>query len=318
MISQFFSTMTSPLFSFVMPAWKGGFIRDAIASIVSQTYPDWELIVVDDCSPDPIQEIVNSFNDSRIRYIRNQENIGGKNLVQQWNHSITFAKGEFIILPGDDDLYRESFCSECLRLLEKYPMVNLIRTSVELIDKEGHHLCNDHILPEFTNKYEYLNWWLTGRFCTCMGNFVFRRFALEEIGGFVDFPCGFGSDVATPILLSQEGVANTSEMLFCFRISSQHLSADKSRYLEKLKAITLLSEWLQALRYEIPDTPKDKDFYAIKNVKYLQKKAVYDYFNQVIKFLPLRDLNYLKHCYLATPFDKVVMILRWVKYHLIT
>ena len=305
--------MPAPRISFIMPAWKGRFIKQAISSILAQTSPDWELVIVDDCSPEPLKDIVNSFSDPRIRYVRNQVNLGLKNLVEQWNHCITFATGEFIVLPGDDDMYIETFCEEFIRLAEKYPLVDLIRTSTELIDEEGKHLYDDHILPEFTNKYEYLNWWLTGRFCTCIGNFAFRRSALEAMGGFIDFPCAFGSDVATPIALSRNGVANTSDMLFRFRISKQHLSSDTSRYIEKLEAISQLFEWLQALDYDVPNSAKDKEFYAVKNPDYLHRKVVYDYFNQVIKYLPLSKLNYLTYCRLATPLDKFMMTLRRLK-----
>lgn len=300
--------------SFILPAWKVRFLQEAITSIVTQTSPDWELVVVDDCSPEPLREIVEAFDDPRIRYVRNEKNLGGENLVRQWNHCITFAKGDYIVLAADDDIYRPTFCEECIRLANKYPEVNLIHASVEQIDEEGKHLWDDSILPEFTNKYEYLNWWVTGRSFTCIGNFAFRRTSLLEMGGFIDFPCAFGSDIATPITLSRNGVANTSEMLFCFRQSNQHLSADSSRFKEKLEAISQLSEWLQAIDYEAPDNPEDKVFYEVKNTGYLHRKVVYDYFNLVIRFVPATKLReYLKLCRLATSRDKFMMVLRWIK-----
>ena len=304
----------SPVISFILPAWKSRYLAQAISSIEEQTCPDWELVVVDDCSPEQLEEIVASFEDARIRYVRNEKNLGGENLVRQWNHSITFAKGDFIVLAADDDLYKPAFCEEIVRLAGKYPQVDLIHASVEQVDENGGHLWDDSILPEFTSKYEYLNWWLTGRSFTCIGNFAFRRSALLAAGGFLDFPCAFGSDIATPILLSQNGVANTREMLFCFRQSTQHLSADRSRFKEKLEAISQLSEFLRGIRYEEPDNPADREFYAIVNEDYLHKKCVYDYFNLVIQYLPFRDLlPYLKRCRLADGKDKLMMTLRWIK-----
>ena len=303
-----------PKLSFILPAWKGRFLNEAIGSIVSQSSHDWELVVVDDCSPDPICEIVGSFADARIRYFRNEENIGGKELVRQWNHCVKYAKGDWIVLAADDDLYRPTFCEEVLRLAEKYPQVDLIHSSVEQIDEEGRHLWDDSILPEFTSKYEYLNWWLTGRSFTCIGNFAFRRTALESLGGFMEFPCAFGTDIATPISLSQNGVTNTQEMLFRFRQGAQHLSADTSRFKEKLEGISRLSEFLRSIRYETPANEADRAFYAIVNEDYLHKKCVYDYFNLVIKHLRFGDLfPYLKLCRLANGKDKLMMILRWCK-----
>ena len=247
--------------------------------------------------------------------MRNKKNIGGENLVGQWNHSISFAKGCYIVLASDDDLYRPTFCQEMQVLAAKYPMADLIHSSVEQIDEEGHHLWDDNILPEFTTKYEYLNWWLTGRTFTCIGNFAFKRSALERIGGFIDFPCAFGSDIATPIKLSENGVANTSEMLFCFRQSENHLSADHSRFKEKLEAISQLSEWLHQVDYEIPDDPASKELYSIVNNEYLYNKCIYDYFNLVIRWVSLNELpSYLRLCRLAKPKDKIMMLLRWVKH----
>jgi len=57
-----------PKVSFIMPTWKGRYLVQAIQSIVDQTYSDWELVVVDDCSPEDLQSIVHQFNDPRINY----------------------------------------------------------------------------------------------------------------------------------------------------------------------------------------------------------------------------------------------------------
>lgn len=305
------------MISFIMPAFKGCFLKEAIDSILGQTIIDWELVIVDDCSPENLKEIVDSYSDSRIRYIRNDNNVGGSNLVKQWNHSISFATGEWLILAADDDFYRPTFCEECLRLVKKYPQVDIIHSSVEQIDERGKHLWDDTILPEYTSRYEYLNTWLRGLSFSCIGNFMFRRQTLLDHGGFIDFPCAFGSDIATPIRESFNGVANTQAMLFCFRQSPAHLSADSSRFKEKIEAISSLSEWIERLGWPQPDNPEDKGYYAIVNPDYLHKKCVYDYFNLVVKLLPFRSIpSYLQLCRRAAAKDKVMMVLRWVKHRL--
>lgn len=300
-----------------MPAFKRQYLAKAMESILMQTVSDWELIVVDDCSPEDLKSVVSSFDDSRIRYVRNEKNLGGRNLVYQWNHSISFAKGDWIVLAADDDVYSPTFCEECMKLIEKYPQVDLVRSRVLQIDEDGNPLWDDGMLSEFTNKYEFLHDWLVAKAFTCIGNYVFRRDALMAMGGFMDFPCAFGSDIATPIALSLNGVANTREMLFSFRQSTQHLSADSSRYVEKLAGITQLSRWLRAIDYEEPETEEDRAFYAVHNEKFLHDKCVYDYFNLVIKNLPLKKLGYLKYCELASTKDKCMMVLRWVKHKLL-
>ena len=208
------------MISFIMPAYKATFLKQAVRSILNQTSPDWELVIVDDCSPEPLREIVEQFDDPRIEFVRNETNLGRENLVRQWNHSISFAKGDYIVLAADDDIYRTTFCEEVLRLAGKYPQVDLIHSSVEQIDENDRHLWDDSILPEFTDKYEYLHWWLTGRSFTCIGNFAFKRQPLLEMGGFMDFLVARHFAIQARLVFTasqnQFGIDNTVNHLWSF------------------------------------------------------------------------------------------------------
>lgn len=301
-------------FSYVLPAFKKRYLDKAITSIVSQTFNDWELIIVDDFSPEDLQTIVKQFKDDRISYHRNTKNIGGTDLVAQWNHCLEYAQGDYVILAADDDIYEPTFLEEIEKLACKYPNVDLLRSRVLQIDEVDNPLWYDGIFEEYQSKYKYMHDWLKGGMFTCIGNYIFRRTALMKIGGFMNFPCAFGSDIATPIALSGNGVAHTRDMLFKFRQSTIHLSDDKSKYVEKLAGITQLSEWLMAIDYEQPTGAEDIEAYSIKNNHYLHQKVVYDYFNLVIKNVPFVKLHYyLKQCKLATNKDKTMMVLRWYK-----
>lgn len=301
-------------FSFILPAYKKQYFYIAIQSIINQTFNNWELIIVDDCSPEDLQSIVELFKDDRISYHRNNKNIGGTDLVAQWNHCLSFAKGEYIILAADDDMYEPNFLEEINKLVDKYQNVDVLRSRVLQIDEEDRPLWDDGTFEEYQSKYKYLHDWLEGGMFTCIGNYVFRRSALQKIGGFMDFPYAFGSDIATPIALSANGVAHTKDILFKFRQSTIHLSDDKSKYEAKLQGITQLSQWLMNIDYEPPTDSSDIEAYAIKNKKYLHQKVVYDYFNLVILRLSLTKVfPYLKLCTLATSKDKLIMVLRWIK-----
>lgn len=301
-------------FSFILPAYKKQYLYKSIMSIANQTCSNWELIIVDDCSPEDLHSVVKQFNDDRITYHRNEKNIGGTNLVAQWNHCLEYATGDYVILAADDDMYEPTFLQEIGRLIGKYPEVDLLRSRLLQIDEEDKPLWADGTFEEYQSKYKYLHDWLEGGMFTCIGNYVFRRTALVEMGGFQDFPCAFGSDIATPIALSHNGVAHTRDMLFKFRQSTIHLSDDRSKYPQKLVAITQLSEWLMAIDYEQPTNQQDIEAYAIKNNHYLHQKVVYDYFNLVIKNVPFSKLPfYLKRCQLATTKEKYMMVLRWTK-----
>ena len=56
-------------FSFVLPAWKGKYLRESVSSILAQTYTDFELVIVDDCSPENLKEIVSSFHKRDSQFI---------------------------------------------------------------------------------------------------------------------------------------------------------------------------------------------------------------------------------------------------------
>ena len=60
-------------YSFVLPAYKAHFLSQAVDSILSQTYTEFELIIVNDASPEDLDSIVESYSDSRIRYYKNQQ-----------------------------------------------------------------------------------------------------------------------------------------------------------------------------------------------------------------------------------------------------
>lgn len=295
-----------PELSFVMPAYKPQFLKQAVDSIIAQTFQDWELIVVDDCSPFNLKSIIGGFNDRRILYYRNSSNIGGQNLIRQWNHCLSLATGKWIVMAADDDIYYPEFAATIHRLSNSYPKVDLIRSRVHLIATDGKENWNDCIFPEMIDKCEFLNSWIENKAFICIGNYAFRRSKLKEIGGFIDFPCAFYSDIATPIAMSVNGVANTPDTLFGFRLSDIHLSADGSHLKERIEAITLFYKWLSSLDY------------LTKSQRYMHRKCVFDYFNQAIRFLKFKQLpQYLKYCSEATFLDKATYILpRWFKHRI--
>ena len=102
---------TTPLLSFVMPAYKGQWLSSAVESILAQTYTNIELIVVNDCSPDDLDGTMAQYDDPRIRYYHNKENLGGKYLTKQWEHCIQFARGEYLVIAADDDPSPRSVCA---------------------------------------------------------------------------------------------------------------------------------------------------------------------------------------------------------------
>lgn len=299
------------LLSFILPAYKSKFLKQAIESILAQSYTAFELVIINDASPDNIEEIVLSFDDSRIKYFRNDENLGGESLVKQWNHCLQFAQGEYMVLAADDDLYHSDFLKVCVDLADKYPDVDLIRSGAKQIDENNHLIGIDGIIPEYCSKYQYVYHWLQATAFTCIGNYMFKTAVMKE-KKFIDFPCAFGSDTASTIYMAENGVVSTAEMFFSFRVSTIHLSSDKGRLKEKLEANTLLFKWLRNLRYDEPANELDKFCYDRIQWPYLYPKCRYDYYNLVIKYLPLYKLNWIWKCELLSAKDRLNMLARYL------
>lgn len=96
-------TPGQPLVSIVLPTYKRAhLLPHAIRSVLAQTYPNWELIVVDDNSPDDTAKVVGSFTDPRIRYVKNEPNL---KLPRALNRGFSLARGEFLTWTSDDNLY---------------------------------------------------------------------------------------------------------------------------------------------------------------------------------------------------------------------
>lgn len=238
--------MDSITFSFVLPAYKARYLAEAIKSILYQTYQNFELIIVNDASPEDVDGVVRQFEDPRIRYHKNKENIGGKNLVKQWNHCLKFSNSDYIILAADDDLYSPEFLDRVDKLCTKYPKINVVRARCQRIDKNGEIIAQEDIFDEHQTSLEAIHSMFCGNYIGCIGNYVFKTKVLKEKGGFVDFPLAWFSDMATVIDMCDYGQANTCEILFSFRLSDENISSmahQKETDKKKLEATILFDKW---------------------------------------------------------------------------
>lgn len=105
------------LVSIIMPAYNSArFIGEAINSVLAQTYTNWELLIVDDCSKDSTAEIVAAFSDPRIHYQRNVNNMGA---AETRNHALKRAQGRYIAFLDSDDLWEPEKLEKQIAFMEK-------------------------------------------------------------------------------------------------------------------------------------------------------------------------------------------------------
>ena len=106
----------SQLVSIVLPTYKRAqLLQLAVRSVLAQTYTNWELIVVDDNSPDETAAVMAGFTDPRIRYVRNDPNL---KLPRTLNRGFALARGDFLTWTSDDNLFAEQAVEKMVARLQ--------------------------------------------------------------------------------------------------------------------------------------------------------------------------------------------------------
>ena len=142
--------MMGPKVYIVMPAYNADrFIEAAIRSVMEQTYPNWELLVIDDGSKDNTVEVVQQLcrEDSRIRLLRNEQNMG---VAKTRNRGLELCAGQYVALLDSDDLWHPQKLQLQLKLAEETGAA-LIYCSYGIMDEQGKSVKGDYLVPEKTD-----------------------------------------------------------------------------------------------------------------------------------------------------------------------
>lgn len=120
----------SPVVSILMPVYKTApYLREAMDSILSQTYSNYELIVLNDCSPDESDDILDTYTDLRIVRYKGEKNVGLSNIL---NVGIGLARGKYIARMDSDDLSLPDRLQIQVDYLETHPEIDLVSVGMKL------------------------------------------------------------------------------------------------------------------------------------------------------------------------------------------
>lgn len=142
--------MNENLVSVIMPIYNASrFLREAIDSVLNQTYKDLELLLVDDCSTDDSFLIVKEYEikDTRVRVFQNEKN---KGVAETRNLGISHAIGKYIALLDSDDVWLENKIERQVCLLEE-KKAHIAYCSYDFIDENSRRILSPFIVPEKTN-----------------------------------------------------------------------------------------------------------------------------------------------------------------------
>src|SRR5215472_15624347 len=132
-----------------IPAYaRGRHLAQTLESALGQSRPVQEIVVVDDCSPDETGQVAKSFSGRGVQYVRNQSNLG---VPRNYNESLGKLTTDYVMLLEDHDLLEPTFLEQCAELLDRYPDVTLVASSIAELDEHS-----GRVLQIFQSPFETL------------------------------------------------------------------------------------------------------------------------------------------------------------------
>lgn len=279
----------------VIPAYKATFLRAALDSIAAQTCQDFTLYVGDDNSPYQLGDIVDEYRSKiDLVYHRFETNLGGKDLVAQWERCIEMSQGEpYIWLFSDDDIMEPRCVESFLSLPEEIRNKYIVHFNIHQIDEKGTIEKTPPLYPQTLAAKEYLDKKLFKPYLiSYVVEFVFPRWVYEKAGGFQNFDMAWGSDFITWIKFANicQGIytIDGKDTRVRWRSSSENISPTKShdvlirKLMSQIDYTAYLVDCLKNRGYEVP----------FKYVRY-----VWGYLFRNTKYIETEDIKMIKSSY---------------------
>src|SRR5215813_7822888 len=188
--------MSSVKVSVCIPTYNGAeFIAQAIESVLTQSFADFELLVVDDGSTDTTLDIVRSITDPRMRILQTEKRLG---IPGNWNRCLALAQGEYVCLFHQDDVMLSENLERKVEILTSDATVTLVHSAAEFVTEESAPTVLEDWMENaaedfITEGYRYFRKLLLHGNLICAPAVVARRQKLLDLGGF-DEELGFACD----------------------------------------------------------------------------------------------------------------------------
>jgi len=218
--------MKTPLVTIITPVYNHEkYIAQCIDSVISQTFTNWEQIIVDDGSTDNTKSIIVKYNDSRIKLI-SQVNKGISRLNEIYNTALYEAKGDFIAILEGDDYWEPNKLMKQLPFFEDMN-IDLVWGAVSWVHEDGSHIINapqDILKYKGMNNIQYLHELLLGNFIPAV-TVMLRKDKLLSMQGFQQTPYMVTVDYATWIQFAiNSGFAVVEDVVAYWRRHSTQMS----------------------------------------------------------------------------------------------
>ena len=235
------------LVSVLMPAYNAEkYIAQAIESILGQTYDDFEFIIINDSSKDRTEEIILSYKDPRIVYLKNEQNLG---VALTLNRGLAVAKGEFIARMDADDISLPERLEKQVAFLVENKAVAVLGTNVETFNEAG-TICTGWSATD----PEQMKVDLLFACGLAHPSVMMRTEAIRELGGYDPEFNGLEDYELWCRVLEKYQITTLPEILLRYRIHGSQVTQNPSaRYLELLRALKIRQVRQLGVEVEVPE-----------------------------------------------------------------
>ena len=223
-----------PRVTVVMAVYNAApFLREAIGSVLSQTWRDFELIVVDDASTDDSPEVLLCFDDPRIRIIRHLANLGAS---LSRNDALAAARGELIAIMDADDVCAPERLARQVEFLDANPAVGVVGCGIyDNLDAAGTVLYTS-VLPEDN---ETIQRTMMERWCFLHSSIMFRKALFLSCGGYRPAFEPVEDHDFVLRMIERSRAHNIREPLVTYRLNHNGLTVTGHQYIDELRAIAI-------------------------------------------------------------------------------
>lgn len=220
--------MPQPKLSVVMPVYNAApYLREAIESVLNQTFSDFEFIIIDDGSKDESAAIINSYSDARIQHITHEKNQG---LIATLNEGVELAKAPYVARMDPDDISKSTRLEKQYAYLSTHAKVVAVGTDATVISTDGRKLYEQVTIQN----NEALQLILAVACPFVHGSVMFRKTVVEAVGGYRK-EAYTAEDYDLWVRLAKDGeLANLKESLYRYRYNPAGESQTKSVQQKKM------------------------------------------------------------------------------------
>lgn len=290
-----------PKVSVVMPAYNAEkYIREAIDSILNQTFTDFEFIIINDGSKDKTKDIILSYSDSRIVYLENEKNSG---IVVTLNKGLDTAKGEFIARMDADDIAIKNRLERQIAVMDHDSSIGVLGTGIRIFGEN-----EETRETRSTTNPDKLKAELIFSSCVCHPTVMMRKRILDDYN--ISYQEGYHGAEDYKMwwqIASVSKIQTLPDILHCYRVHPDQITQVRDKkYIDLLSR--MLDERLETMKINLSHKEYDSFLmYCLGDYALFKAPSMYSFIDALYKLLRANDeIKMFNRYYLREVFSLAI------------